>query len=114
MIGSQMAEERERLLRIAQAARREIAEKLLRVGRPVSAVIMWLSVWEDSVVGIDVFGHPVLLEELAKRDPAIDRLLASPPPRRMARVVVDDRARGCRVAGYVVLGAKKSRPRGVE
>jgi len=106
--------ERERLLRIAQAARREILAKLLRVGRPVSAVLMWLSVWEDKVVGIDVFGHPILLEELAKRDSAIGRLLASPLPRKKVRIVVDDRARRCRVAGYVVLGAKKSRPRGVE
>lgn len=112
MIEFRMATEREHLLGIAQAASIEITKKLLRVGRPVSAVLMWLSIWEDTVVGIDIFGHPILLEGLAKRDPDIDRLLASPPPRKMARVVVDDRSRGCRVAGYVGLGVKKPRPRG--
>lgn len=66
-------------------------------------MLLWLSVYDDEVVGIDVLGHPILLEELAKRDPAIGHLLASPLRPSMVRVVVDDRARARRAAGHVVM-----------
>jgi hypothetical protein len=72
---------------------------------------MWMSVEGDAVVGVSVFGHPVLLDELAGRDPAIDQLLASPLPRSMVRVVVKEEARGGRAVGHVVLGAAKRRMR---
>lgn len=73
-----MTEEHERLSGIAQAASSEIAKRILRTGRPASAVLLWLSAHKDTVVGIDVFGHPILLKDSLKRDPDIDDLLASP------------------------------------
>jgi hypothetical protein len=102
-----MTEDRQRLLRIARTASREIAAELLRVGRPASKVLMWMSVEGDVVVGMSVFGHPVLLDELARRDPAIDQLFASPLPRSVVRVVVKDEARGGRAVGHVRLGGHK-------
>jgi hypothetical protein len=98
-------DDHDRLLRIAQSASHEIATELLRVGRPASKVLIWLSAENDEIVGMSVFGHPGLLEELAKWDPAIDRLLANPLPPRTVRVVVKDEARGRRVAGHVRFGS---------
>ena len=83
------AVDRERLLRIAQAASREIEEELVRIRRPVSAVLVWLSVQEDRVVGMDIFGHPVLLDELARHDPAIDGERSAKGASRLVRMSVN-------------------------